>query len=253
MHFYSFNIGDYASHTRHLTPLEDLAYRRLLDIYYLHEQPLNERLTTVARAINMRDHEVEVGTVLEEFFELVDGSGWVNRRADEEIAKYHNRLEAASRAGKASAERRSNARSTTVQPNNKQETVNIKQETSITTRDKPLSCPDGVSPEVWDGFTKVRKAKKAPVTQAAMAGIEREARKAGWSLNAALTECCARGWAGFKADWVADKGPQKTQHQLNNEAMARSIGLIPKQDEYQGTIIEGEIYDAESNTAKRLG
>ena len=39
MHFYSFNIGDYASHTRHLTPMEDLAYRRLLDIYYLHEQP----------------------------------------------------------------------------------------------------------------------------------------------------------------------------------------------------------------------
>ena len=55
--------------------------------------------------------------------ELVEGTGWVNRRADEEIAKYHNRLEAASRAGKASAERRSNARSTTVQPNNKQETI----------------------------------------------------------------------------------------------------------------------------------
>jgi hypothetical protein len=184
----------------------------------------------------------------------VEGSGWVNRRADEEIAKYHNRLEAASRAGKASAERRSNARSTTVQPNKKQETRNIKQETSITTRDKPLSCPDGVSPEVWDGFTKVRKAKKAPVTQAAMAGIEREARKAGWSLNAALTECCARGWAGFKADWVnKDQNGNKTQHQINQEGIARSLGLLPKHDEYQGTIIEGEIYDAESNTAKRLG
>ena len=39
MHYYSFNIGDYASHTRHLTAIEDLAYRRLLDLYYLHEQP----------------------------------------------------------------------------------------------------------------------------------------------------------------------------------------------------------------------
>jgi uncharacterized protein YdaU (DUF1376 family) len=254
MHFYSFNIGDYISHTRHLTVIEDCAYRRLLDLYYLHEQALNECSTTVARAINMRDHEDEVGAVLEEFFELVEGSGWVNRRADEEIAKYHNRLEAASRAGKASAERRSNARSTTVQPNNKQETVNIKQETKISTRDKPLSCPDSVSPEVWDGFTKVRKAKKAPVTQAAMAGIEREARKAGWSLNAALTECCARGWAGFKADWVnKDQNGNKTQHQINQEGIARSLGLLPKHDEYQGTIIEGEIYDAESNTAKRLG
>ena len=224
MHFYSFNIGDYASHTRHLTPMEDLAYRRLLDLYYLHEQPLNERSTTVARAINMREHEAEVVTVLEEFFELIEGTGWVNRRADEEIAKYHNRLEAASRAGKASAERRSNARSTTVQPNNKQETVNIKQETEIKTRDKPLSCPDGVTTEVWDGFLKVRKAKKAPVTEAALAGIQREARKAGWSLNAALTECCARGWAGFKADWVKTESEKKlTPNQASNLAFARAV------------------------------
>lgn len=224
MHFYSFNIGDYASHTRHLTPMEDLAYRRLLDLYYLHEQPLNERSTTVARAINMREHEAEVVSVLEEFFELVEGAGWVNRRADEEISKYHNRLEAASRAGKASAERRSNARSTTVQPNNKQETINIKQETKINTRDKPLSCPDGVSPEVWDGFLKVRKAKKAPVTATAIAGIEREARKAGWSLNAALTECCARGWAGFKADWVKTESEKKlTPNQASNLAFARAV------------------------------
>jgi len=35
MHYYQFNIGDYASHTRHLSDLEDLAYRRLLDAYYL--------------------------------------------------------------------------------------------------------------------------------------------------------------------------------------------------------------------------
>ena len=223
MHFYSFNIGDYASHTRHLTPMEDLAYRRLLDIYYLHEQPLNERSTTVARAINMREHEAEVVSVLEEFFELIEGTGWVNRRADEEIAKYHNRLEAASRAGKASAERRSNARSTTVQPNKKQETINIKQETKINTRDKPMSCPDGVNPEVWDGFTKVRKAKKAPVTATAIAGIEREARKAGVSLQTALETCCARGWTGFKADWLAEKMTATQKAQNNMHELTRGL------------------------------
>ena len=92
MHYYSFNIGDYASHTRHLTAIEDLAYRRLLDLYYLHEQQLNESSTTVARLINMRDHATEVAAVLEEFFELVDGRGWINCRADEEIAKYHSKL-----------------------------------------------------------------------------------------------------------------------------------------------------------------
>jgi len=116
MRFYSFHIGDYASHTRHLTLMEDLAYRRLLDLYYLHERPLNARSADVARAIGMRDYEAEVATVLAEFFELVEGSGWINRRADEEIVRCKSKQEQASRAGKASAQRRFNARSTDVQP-----------------------------------------------------------------------------------------------------------------------------------------
>ena len=55
MHYYQFNIGDYASHTRHLDLLEDLAYRRILDLYYLHERPLNGDATLVAKQIGMRD------------------------------------------------------------------------------------------------------------------------------------------------------------------------------------------------------
>ena len=117
---------------------------------------------------------------------------------------------------------------------------------------KALACPDAVRPETWSDFLQIRKAKKAPVTAAAIAGIEREARKAGWSLEKALIECCARGWAGFKADWVQN-GPKKTQHQLNNEAMARSIGLIPREDDYQGNVIEGEIYEPEHRSSPRLG
>jgi uncharacterized protein YdaU (DUF1376 family) len=252
MHYYSFNIGDYASHTRHLSPIEDLAYRRLLDLYYLHEQPLNERSTTVARLINLRDNQVEVQAILEEFFELVEGTGWINQRADDEIAKYHGKLEAASRAGKASAEKRLNARSTDVQLNKKQEPITKKQEPVEKT--KPIAPPDGVSPATWSDFLVIRKAKKAPVTAAAIAGIEREARKAQWSLEKALVECCARGWAGFKAEWVNKEQQQnKTQHQINQEGIARSLGLLPKHDEYQGNVIEGEIYDAEPTTPKRLG
>ena len=87
MHYYQFNIGDYASHTRHLTAIEDLAYRRLLDAYYLQERPLNTGIPAVARQINLRDYEADVQAVLEEFFELTE-AGWVNRRADQEIAKY---------------------------------------------------------------------------------------------------------------------------------------------------------------------
>jgi uncharacterized protein YdaU (DUF1376 family) len=96
MHYYQFNIGDYASHTRHLTNLEDLAYRRLLDAYYLQERPLNSGVASVARQINMRDNEAEVKAVLEEFWVLTE-AGWINRRADQEIAKYQEFVEAGKR------------------------------------------------------------------------------------------------------------------------------------------------------------
>ena len=124
MHFYSFNIGDYMSHTVHLSLMEDLAYRRCLDIYYLHEKPLPEDATEVARLIRMPEHKPEVVQVLKEFFTHDVGTGYVHKRTHEEITKYQAKIQAASRAGKASALARSNASSTTVQPNNKQETRN---------------------------------------------------------------------------------------------------------------------------------
>jgi len=200
MYYYQFNIGDYASHTQRLSLLEDLAYRRLLDEYYLHERPLNSGLTSVARQIGMRDHEAEVKFVLESFFSLTE-DGWVNARADKEIAHFKGKIEQASKAGKASAERRFNGRSTDVQPTNNQE--------PITNNHKPIkntvAPPAGVTDIVWQDWLTLRKAKKAAVTQTALNGIIKEAGKAGISLQAALETCCARGWTGFKAEWLKDK------------------------------------------------
>ena len=72
-----------------------------------------------------------------------------------------------------------------------------------------IAPPDGVVESVWIDFVDLRKAKKAKLTQTAIDGITTEARKAGWALEDALRECCARGWIGFKADWVADKPPTR--------------------------------------------
>jgi len=133
MHYFQFNIGDYKSHTIHLSLLEDIAYRRLLDLYYLHERPLNSGVAHVARQIGMREHETEVQTVLEEFFRLTE-DGWINKRADLVIEEYRAKIQQASKAGKASAERRLSKRSTVVatdvQPNIKQEPITINQEPS---------------------------------------------------------------------------------------------------------------------------
>lgn len=117
MHYYQFNIGDYQSHTNHLDPLEDLAYRRMLDWCYLHEKPLPLDANEIARIIRLRDHATIIRDVLNEFFSLYE-EGWVCDRVLEEIQHYKAKIEQASRAGKASAERRSNERSTDVQLTN---------------------------------------------------------------------------------------------------------------------------------------
>jgi len=99
MHYYSFHIGDYKSHTHHLTLMEDLAYRRLLDHYYLHQAPIKQR--DIARQIGMRDQEQDVLTVLNEFFVSTE-DGFINPRADKEIAAYCLMAE----AGKRGADKR---------------------------------------------------------------------------------------------------------------------------------------------------
>ncbi len=66
--------------------------------------------------------------------------------------------------------------------------------------------PDAVSASTWEDFEKHRKAKSAPITETAIRGFEREAGKAGLTLEAAITESIERNWQGFKADWIKGAG-----------------------------------------------
>lgn len=62
--------------------------------------------------------------------------------------------------------------------------------------------PDGFPEQLKSDFEKLRKAKRAPLTQTAMNGIISEAQKANITLEAAIQICCERGWQGFNADWL---------------------------------------------------
>ncbi len=101
MHYYAFNIGDYKSHTSHLDPIEDIAYRRLLDWCYLHEKPLPKSIDEIERLINMRTHSESIATVLKEFFYIVKGKGWFHRRVEKEITAYTEKSEKARNSAKA--------------------------------------------------------------------------------------------------------------------------------------------------------
>jgi uncharacterized protein YdaU (DUF1376 family) len=90
MNYYNFHIGDYKSHTDHLEPLEDLAYRRMIDWCYLHEKELPESVDEIARLIRMRTHNESIAFVLQEFFERT-ANGYANYRVMQEIEKYQEK------------------------------------------------------------------------------------------------------------------------------------------------------------------
>jgi uncharacterized protein YdaU (DUF1376 family) len=134
MHYFQFNIGDYESHTKHLTPIEDICYRRLLDYYYLHELPIQNDIDKISRLLMLNEYSTTVERVLNEFFTL-DETVWINKRADEEINAYYGKKKQASNAGKASAalrkQRSLNGRSISVEPNIKQEPLNINHKPAV--------------------------------------------------------------------------------------------------------------------------
>jgi hypothetical protein len=85
---------------------------------------------------------------------------------------------------------------------------------------KKMQAPDGVSSDVWSSFVAQRKASRAVITETVIKSIQREANKAGWTLEQALAECAARGWRGFKAEWVVEKQNLTKTGQMNQTVMS---------------------------------
>lgn len=89
MNYYEHHLGDYLRDTAHLNMLEDGAYRRLLDAYYIREKPLPGELRDVyrlVRAASKQDREA-VDVVLREFFQQTAG-GWRHERCELELARF---------------------------------------------------------------------------------------------------------------------------------------------------------------------
>ena len=86
-------------------------------------------------------------------------------------------------------------------------------------RSSNVQKPESVSEQVWNDFTALRTKRRAPITETALKGIQREAEKAGITLEEALSTCCERGWQGFKAEWyrrekLEQKNASKAEYQL---------------------------------------
>lgn len=205
MHYYQHHIGDFIKATARLSDNQTMAYLRLLWMYYDRERPLKPDSKVLSFQIGASLEDTEL--LLESYFVLCD-DGWHQKRCDKEIGEYRALLDKKSNAGRASAEQRKNRRSTDVEQvlsssgTDVQLTNNHKPKTN---NQQPINTPDGVSQSVWQEFVNHRKSKKAQVTQLVIDGIQKEADKAGFSLEDALKEVVVRNWQGFKAEWVLPK------------------------------------------------
>ena len=149
MNYYPFHIGDYAAHTAHLSPMEDLAYRRLIDLYYLREAPVCG--VDAARLIRMIDHADVVAVVLAEFFTHEDGF-YRHGRCDGELAKMADKRDKARSAAAASVASRqqasidtSNGRSTDAQRTLNARSTDVELPTPTPT---PISSEEDLVPTV---------------------------------------------------------------------------------------------------------
>lgn len=231
MHYYKRNLGDYAKKAGRLTMLQHGAYTLLIDSCYDREVfPTLEQALEWTWASTEAEIEA-VKFVLSRFFTLDKDGQYVQERILEELLHYHKNADTNKRIAierESKRKEKSTKREQIVDeppPNHKPITNNQEPNKKATV----VATPVGVSDSVWQDFKTLRKAKKAPITERALAGLRVEAEKAGWTLEQALSECCVRGWQAFKADWVAQKPSfqdvihQTTPTPANHDAALRKI------------------------------
>lgn len=87
--------------------------------------------------------------------------------------------------------------------------------------------PVDVSESVWQDFIAIRNKVNKPFTETALKIVQREAAKAGFTVEQALETCCARGWQGFEAKWVAEKLTASQERQNTMAQLTRGLA-VPK-------------------------
>lgn len=234
MHHYPFHIGDFRAGCIHMTKLERWMYRDLLDVVYDTERPLPADHELVFRAVGARTQEERdaVEAVLKEKFELTE-DGYVNRRVESEIEKYHKKADSARNANQKRWASDVHLKSDTDQiaTKNQEPRTNTPPNGGVT-RKRAAARPDDVAEPVWQDFQRLRTQMRAPLTDTALAGLRREADRAGLGLGDALAYCCEQGWRGFNAGWYAERmgktQPSRASPQPKHAAAARAIFGAPQ-------------------------
>ena len=158
-----FYVTRYRSDCDHLTTLEHGAYLLLIINYWERQKPLDDDPLKLGRLARVTPDEWRtIEPILRPLFATGDGF-WRNKRIDKEIAATAEKIKRSSAAGRASAERRANARSTPVeQPLTECSTIDIDIDTNRVVTDANASVVDAerVTAPLLD-FEKQKKERKA--------------------------------------------------------------------------------------------
>jgi len=129
--WYKFHLGDYITHTTHLSDAEDLAYRRLLDLYYMSEKQIPLNTESVSRKIRIDLDITE--SVLGEFFEKTE-NGYFNHRCHVEVAKYQAQVANNQRLGKLGGRPKKTESVSESEPNGNPKKIQIKNINTISSQ-----------------------------------------------------------------------------------------------------------------------
>lgn len=219
-------VADYLADTSRLTTEQHGAYLLLLMDYWRNGPPPDDD-AILQQITRMRPDAWSIArAVLVQFFSIENGV-WKHSRVEKELSDAKDKKETQVARAKAAAEKRWSKRDATSipqamhmqcpSPSPSPSPIN----TNKTQRTSAPLCPEGVSEQVWKDYLAVRKAKRSPITDTALKAIDKEAGKAGWSLEKALSECAARGWIGFKAEWVEKSKTQNLSFAERDELLRR--------------------------------
>lgn len=222
MNYYPFNVGDYSAHTAHLEPMEDLAYRRLLDAYYLREQPLPTDIQTTAKLVRMRSMAGDVESVLNEFFTLTE-DGWRHSRCDAEIERMRDKQTKARASAQASVNARSQRQQANAERTPVKEATDVERTLLVLATDVELLTPTP-TPREEKEMVEPRRSAAPPTPPPDFDGRNAEilngkhvvAIAAAWDLPGEWgCDAEALGWQPaevlresekFRQYWVAGKG-----------------------------------------------
>jgi len=239
MYYYPFNIADYKASTAHLSNDEDLAFRRLLDMYYDTEMPIPLDSAWLARRIRVSVDAIE--SVLIDMVEKKE-DGYHHARCDAEILKYQGFAESGKR-GAAIRWAKGGDGGAIGTPSNPISNQNKNQNNNKNNKQHIFVVPDFIPQDAWQGFIEMRKAGKGAFTDRAKQIIINQLKtlhSEGQDVAKVLDQSTANGWKGvfpLKTQQGATNGKFNV-HAYTREKLARELAA-----EAMGNRVAQEVFN----------